>query len=318
MAKRLATERRVPLGTRLRRYLPIYAGLAPFFVLLIAFVGAPMIYGLAMSFTDWSTSVRRGLHFVGFQNYTYLLSGQGLASTRFLKSLLNLVVYVPITVAVGLVIALTVALIANALPARFQGFLRGSYFVPTVLPLFLAVGIWQWLMNADTGLIASNLGKLGIGPGVNWVGTAGFAIAMVIFIDVWHSVGFNFILFSTGMQDISPEIYDAADVDGASTFQKMTRITVPMIEPIIFFAITYSFITALQVYDIPQILTSNTDPLLVGGPGQVMLFPVMEMVRVARAGGESGLGRAAAEGVILMVIIAVVTFLTFGLRRRKS
>lgn len=307
----------LPLRVRLVRNLPVYLGLAPFFIILIAFVVVPMVYGLVMSFTDWSVSSRKGITFVGFDNYAYILGGEGLASTRFIKSLLNLAIYVPITVAIGLTVALGLALIVTNLSKGTYSFLRSSYFVPTVLPLFLCVGIWSWLMNSDSGLIASNLAKIGIGVDVNWVNTAGWAIAMVILIDVWHAVGFNFIIFSTGMQDISQDLYDAADLDGANVFQKMMRITIPMLEPIIFFVIVYSFISALQVYDIPQILTNGTDPNQVGGPNQVMLFPVMEMVRNVRGGGMSGLGRAAAEGTILMFIVMAVTFVIFRVRRKR-
>ncbi|GAB2530172.1 carbohydrate ABC transporter permease [Paramicrobacterium agarici] len=298
-------------------HLPVYLGLAPFFILLLVFVVAPMIYGLAMSFTDWSVSSRGEVNFVGFENYYYILGGESLTSERFFKSLLNLAIYVPITVAIGLAVALALALVVNNLPDRIYRFLRAAYFVPTVLPLFLCVGIWLWLMNSDSGLIASNLAKVGIASDINWVNTAGWAIVMVVLIDVWHAVGFNFIIFSTGMQDISQDLYDAADLDGANVFQKMTRITIPMLEPIIFFVITYSFISALQVYDIPQILTSGSDPNQVGGPDQVMLFPVMEMVRNVRVGSESGLARAAAEGTVLMVIIMAVTFMIFKLRRKR-
>lgn len=311
------SRRRQPLRTRVVKSLPVYLGLAPFFILMMVFVGAPMLYGLAMSFTDWSTASRGEVSFVGFENYAYILGGEGLASVRFFKSLLNLAIYVPITIAIGLVVALALALIATMLPPKLYSFLRASYFVPAVLPLFLCVGIWQWLMSADNGLVAANLAKIGIGTGVNWMNSAGWAIAVVILIDVWHAVGFNFIIFSTGMQDISQDVYEAADLDGANVFQKMTRVTIPMIEPIIFFVVTYSFITAIQVYDIPQILSSGSGPNDVGGPNQVMLFPVMEMVRNVRVGGDSGLARAAAEGSILMIIIIVVTFVLFKLRRRR-
>lgn len=310
-------QRRLSLPDRLVKSFPIYLGLAPFFLLMALFVGAPMVYGIAMSFTDWSIYSHGRVHWVGLQNYAYVLGGDGITSHRFYQSLINLAIYVPITVAIGVVVALGVALIATSLPRRVYAILRSAYFVPTVLPLFLCVGIWQWLMNADNGLVASNLAKIGIATGVDWVNTAGWAILMVVLIDVWHSVGFNFIIFSTGVQDISPDLYEAAELDGANTFQRMIRITVPMLEPIIFFVITYSFITAIQVYDIPQILTTGTSPNDVGGPNQVMLFPVMEMVRSVRSGSEFGLGRAAAEGTILMVIIIVVTFVLFTIRRRK-
>ena len=172
-------------------------------------------------------------------------------------------------------------------------------------------------MSSDVGLIAGNLAKIGIGGNVIWKDTAGYAIALVVLIDVWHSVGFNFVIFLSAMQDISPDLYEAAEIDGASTFQKMTKITIPLLEPILFFVITYSFISALQVYDIPWILTNTTDINAVGGANQVMLFPVMEMVRNVYKGGKSALGRAAAEGVILMTLIMAITAVQFKFRKKK-
>ena len=223
----------------------------------------------------------------------------------------------PVTVAVGLTIALALALIVGQFRNRAYNFFRGSYFFPTVLPLFLCAGIWQWYMAAETGLIASNLGKIGIGANTIWKDTPGYAIALVILIDIWNSVGLNFVIFSTGIQDIPRELYEAAEIDGAGTFSQMTRITIPLLEPILFFVITYSFISALQVYDIPWILTNTTDINAVGGANQVMLFPVMEMVRNVYKGGKSALGRAAAEGVILMSIIMLITLIQYKLRRKN-
>jgi len=269
-----------------------------------------------MSFTNWSLSNKESINFVGFENYLYILSGDTISSIRFIKSIKNLAIYVPVTVTVGISISLGLALIVSHIQQRLYKIFRGIYFIPTVLPLFLVTGIWQWFMAPETGLVASNLAKIGIGRDVIWTQEPGYAIAMVVLIDVWNSVGFNFIIFSTGILSVSPEIFEAAEIDGASALQKMIYITIPLIEPTIFFVTAYSFISALQVYDIPWILTATADINAAGGQGQVMLFPVMEMVRNIYSGGKSALGRAAAEGVILMFIISLVTFIQFISRRK--
>ena len=150
-----------------------------------------------------------------------------------------------------------------------------------------------------------------------WDSTEIYAIVYVLMVDVWNSAGFNFVIISAGMADISPDIYEAAEIDGASTFQKMTKITIPLLEPILFFVVSYGFISALQVYDIPWIISNGTDINSVGGPGQVMSFPVMEMVRNIYLGSKSGLGRACAEGVTLMTAILAVTAVQFKFRRKK-
>lgn len=152
---------------------------------------------------------------------------------------------------------------------------------------------------------------------MTWAETKGYALAEVIIIDVWNMIGFNFLIILAGMKDISPELYEAADIDGATTIQKMKNITIPMLEPVLFFVITYAFICAIKVYDIPWILSGYDDMNAVGGPDQVMLFPVMEMVRNVYNGGAYGLGRACAMGVLLMLIIMVITAIQFKGRKKN-
>ena len=290
-----------------RKHWTSYLGLLPFFALLVIFIVIPIITGIYRSFTDWSMSSRNEINFVGLENYKYLLAGEGTTSKRFIKSLGNMAIYVPITVVISIGIALVLALIVTQLNDKLYKFYRSVYYVPTVIPVFLCVAIWQWFMTTDTGLVTSLLSKIGIGAGVTWAETKGYALAEVIIIDVWNMIGFNFLIILAGMKDISPELYEAADIDGATTIQKMKNITIPMLEPVLFFVITYAFICAIQVYDIPWILSGYDDMNAVGGPDQVMLFPVMEMVRNVYNGGAYGLGRACAMGVLLMLIIMVIT-----------
>ena len=304
-------------GYKWKRYSLNYLGLLPFFLLFAVFILYPFFQGVFMSFTDWSVSSRGNVNFVGLTNYKFVLSGKGTTSVRFLKSVRNLAIYVPMTLAVGLTLSLSLALITRALSKKLFGVFRGIYFVPYVLPLFLCAGIWQWFMTTGTGLVSSALANIGIGRGVTGDSTDIYAIVYVLFVDVWNSVGFNYVVISAGMADISPDIYEAAEIDGASTFQKMKSITIPLLEPILFFVITYGFISALQVYDIPWIISSSSNVNNAGGPGQVMSFPVIEMVRNIYLGGKSGLGRACTEGVILMTAILAVTIVQFKARRKK-
>jgi multiple sugar transport system permease protein len=314
--KRQRTAVSTKKKVHLRKYLVNYLGLLPFFALFSVFVLYPFFYGIVMSFTDWSVSSRGKIHFVGLANYKFVLSGVGTSSVRFLASLKNLLIYVPLTLLIGLTLSLILALILSEIK-RGYSFFRGAWFAPYVLPLFICAGIWQWFMTTNTGLVSSFFARIGIGAGVDWSSTAIYAIFLVIFIDVWNSVGFNFVIISAGMKDISPELYEAAELDGASTIQRMRYVTIPLLEPILFVVITYGFVSALQVYDIPWILSGTGDYNNIGGPGQCMLFPVMEMVRNMYLGSKSGLGRATAEGVILMLIIMLVTLVQFRLRRRK-
>lgn len=298
-----------------------YLGLAPFFVMLVLFIFYPILQGVIRSFTDWSMDTRQPLTFVGLKNYKLILGGASNTSIRFLKSLKNLLFYVPTTIIIGLSISLFLALIVNQFrrkhPRTFN-FFRSTYYVPTVLPLFLCTGVWMMFMASDSGVFSQFLVRVFPSlSNVNWTNDPGYAIAFVVIVDIWNAVGFNFIIFSAGMQDISEELYEAAAIDGASSWQQMRKITLPLLEPVVFFVVTNSFISALQVYDIPWIVTAKADIDTVGGAQQVMLFPVMEMVRNVYNGAASGLGRACAEGVILMLIIMSITLVLFKIRRKE-
>lgn len=303
--------------SKIKRYSLNYLGLLPFFILFFVFILYPFCQGVVRSFTDWSVSSRGKINFVGLENYQFILSGKGITSVRFLRSVKNLLIYVPLTVVIGLGIALILALVTRQLSQKLFHVFRGIYFVPYVLPLFLCAGIWQWFMTTGSGLVANAFASIGIGEGISWADTKFYAIIYVLMVDIWNSAGFNYVIISAGMADISPEIYEAADIDGASTFRKMKDITLPLLEPILFFVITYGFISALQVYDIPWIITGGTDVNAVGGPGQVMSFPVVEMVRNIYIGGKSGLGRACAEGVSLMLVILSITIIQFKARKKR-
>jgi multiple sugar transport system permease protein len=305
-----------PLVKGIKRYGVNYLGLLPYFLLFLIFIFLPMIQGISMSFTDWSTRIRGGLHFTGLENYRYLLFSDGVSARNFQKAIKNIIIYVFFTVPIGLSIALALALIVNQFNNRLYAFFRGAFFIPTALPLFLATGIWMWFMSADVGLIASLLAKISIGRGIVWRNTPGYAIALCVIIDVWHAVGFNMVILSAGIRNISREYYEAAELDGASVFQGIRFITIPLLEPIIFVVTVNAFISALQVYDIPWIL-SATDVDTAGGPNQVMLFPVMEMVRNIYSGGASALGRASAEGFMLMLVIMAITVFQFRMRKKR-
>lgn len=318
MKKKTEQIAQKPKGTLKKEHFMNYLGLLPFFVLFLVFMLYPFLYGIVMSFTDWSVSSRGNVNFTGLKNYEFVLSGEGVSSERFLTSLKNLLIYVPITLLIGISLALLLALIINNMGKKGYSFFRGVFFTPYALPLFIGAGIWQWFMTPGTGRVSNFFASLGIGVGVDWANTAIYAILMVVIIDVWHATGFNFVILNAGTKDISPDLYDAAELDGASSWQKMRYVTIPLLEPIIFMVITYGFISALQVYDIPWILSNTSDINSIGGPGQVMLFPVMEMVRNVYLGTPSGLGRAAAEGVILMSVILVITLIQFRFRRKKN
>jgi multiple sugar transport system permease protein len=312
------TSGRPRIRSFLRKYGKHYLGLAPFLIFFGVFILWPMLYGLVMSFFDWSTRLNSETHFVGLQNFLTVLSPETRQGARFLTSLKNLVVFVALVVPLNLLFATLISLVVDQFRSRLHNFFRGAFFMPYVAPFFLATGVWLWLMSADTGLVAVLLARIGIGEGVTWRLTPGYFTALLVMIDLWRAIGFNMIILTAGMKNIPRELYEAARVDGAGTFQQWLHITLPQLEPILFFVVVNCFIGAIQTYDIPWVLSNSSAVGVIGGKRAFASYPVMEIVGNVYSGKEGNLGHACAQGFVLMAIIFAITLVQILYRNHKN
>jgi multiple sugar transport system permease protein len=284
-----------------------YLMLLPFFLLFAVFFLYPILFGVRISFSKWDS-----IHdpvFLGLENYQKIVS-----SPNFKKGFTNLLKYVSITVPINIVVAFWLAVLVNSYKGFWTRFFRGAYFLPTLIPLFLAASIWRWLFAADVGFINNMLGWFGIEQ-IFWLTDPKVMIFSLIIVDVWISSGFNMLIILSGLKNIPQEFYDAAKVDGASKFQEIIYITIPQLEPVLFLVITYGFISALQVFDAPWIMTASSY-VEYGGRMKALLFPVMDMMGIAF--NNLRFGRAAAYGLILTIFIFLITLFQFVIRRRQS
>jgi len=292
----------------LRRHLPQYLMIAPFVVLFVAFFLYPIVSGFYYSFHDWNGV--DAPRFIGLANYEKLLG-----SRDFGRAMGNLATYISITVPLGILVAFGLALLVDSFTGRWASFFRNAYFVPVVLPAFLAATIWRWIYAPNFGLLNMILGWFGI-PSVNFLNDTDSMIYALIAVDVWVSAGFNMVIFLAGLKNIPGELYEAARLDGANKWQQIVHITVPMLGPVMFFVITYSIISAMQVFDKPWLLTGSSFAEY-GGRRGALLFPVMDMM--GRAFGEVRFGEAAAYGFLLTVAIILLTLASFAVRKwRRS
>jgi multiple sugar transport system permease protein len=289
------------------RYGKHYLMIAPFFILFIVFYLAPLVYGFYISFQKWD-----GVHppvFVGLSNFIKVVN-----SPYFVTAFTNLFKYVIITMFFGITIAFGLALLVNRFRGAASNVFRSAYFMPTVIPLFLTAAIWRWILTPDYGLLNRIIMFFG-GPSINWLTDPKFMIPAAVIVDVWRSTGFNMIILLAGLNAIPAEYYEAARVDGANTWQQIIYITIPELEPVLFLVIVNGFISALQIFDIPWLLTQSSYTAY-GGPMQGMLFPVMDVM--GRAFGSLKFGEASAYAWILLVFVLLVTLIQFYLRRRYS
>jgi multiple sugar transport system permease protein len=290
----------------LSKYSKHYLMLLPFFVCFAIFFLYPIGKGFAISFFKWD-SVHTP-EYVGLQNYVKVIT-----SRDFIKSFTNLLKYVCITVPVGITVAFLLALFVDGLKGFWANFFRSAYFIPTMIPMFLAASIWRWLYAPDVGFINTMLGWVGL-PSVNWLKDPNVMLFALIVVDVWRAAGFNMVILLAGLKNISPTYYDAAKVDGANKFQEIIYVTIPLLEPVLFFTISYGFISALQVFDAPWLLTIS-NATYYGGRMKALMFPVMDLM--GRAFGALKFGESAAYGFILTLLIVMVTALQFVLRRKN-
>lgn len=279
--------------------------IAPFVVLFGAFFLYPIVSGFVYSFYDWNAVT--AANFVGLDNYQSVIE-----SRDFARAMGNLAVYISITVPLGILAALLLALLVNSFTGRWGNFFRSAYFMPVALPAFLAATIWRWIYAPNLGLLNMALGWFGI-PSVNFLNDTSTMIYALIAVDIWVSAGFNMVIILAGLKNIPKELYEAARLDGASKLQQTVFVTIPMLSPVLFFVFTYGLISAMQVFDTPWLLTGSSF-VSYGGRRNALLFPVMDMM--GRAFGEVSFGEAAAYGFLLTIAIVLITATMFAIRSR--
>jgi multiple sugar transport system permease protein len=289
-----------------RKHVENYLMLLPFMLLFVAFFLYPILSGLTYSLFDWNAV--RPAHFVGLDNYKRIIF-----SADFQKAIRNLLTYVAITVPVGITIAFCLALLVNSFRGSWSNFFRSAYFMPVVLPMFLAATIWRWIYTPKFGLLNMVLGWFGI-PSINFLNDTHTMLYALIAVDTWVSAGFNMVILLAGLKNIPAQYYEAARLDGASKLQETLYITIPTLYPVLFFVTTYGFISALQVFEVPWLLTGSSFTSY-GGRQGALLFPVMDMM--GRGLGSLKFGQAAAYGFILTSLILLITLLLFRLRKRE-
>jgi multiple sugar transport system permease protein len=269
----------------------------PFFVLYVLFLLWPVIAAARTSLFDESLvghSAWRGL-----QNYSELLH-----DANFWAAMWHTLEFTLLSTPPLVLVALGLALLVSR-AARLQWLWRLSFFAPFVLPVSVVVLIWNWLYQPGFGLINSYLTSLGLSE-VNWLGQVGVAMVSVVIATVWWTVGFNFVLYLAGLQEIPREIYEAAATDGATPWQQTRRITLPLLRSTTVLVVVLQVIASLKVFDQIYLLQQGT-----AGPSN-STRPAIQYIY------ESGftsyrLGYASALSFVFFLAVVAVSLLLFRL-----
>lgn len=285
--------------TRKTKYaLTVLAFLLPSAIPLLLFVLGPMVAAAWISLNKWN--LLSPMQFVGFDNYTKLLTDPRTGDV-FLHTLYYIVGYLPLVYIGGLALAL-------ALNARLKGrsFLRGIYFLPVVTSWIVVALVWRWLLNPSNGVVNAVLGFFGIaGPG--WWTDPMWAMPSIILASAWKDLGFVMVILLAGLQAINTDLYDAAKVDGAGWWRRLTAVTLPMLSPSTFFVFVISLINGFQVFDQVYAMTGGGP----NGASQVVVQQIYDLTfRYQRAGEASAL-----SWILFIVILAVTLIQVRGQRR---
>ena len=271
-----------------------YLFLLPAIAVFVTFIVYPAIASLIYSLRLLSPFGDRWV-FVGFSNYLELF-----ASARYVNSLRVTAVFVLGTVGIGLPLSLAVSLLLSK-KVKGIGVYRTAFFLPLALSPAMAAVVWLFLLNPNVGYLNYLLSLVGI-RGPHWRTDPTWALPALIMVTVWKELGFNTIVFVAGLQNVSDDLYEAAEIDGARSWARFRYITIPMISPTIFFLFVTAIIRSFEGFGAVDMLTG-------GGPSQATNLLVYNLYRDAFVSFNTGL--ASAQAYLIFMIILAVTLVQF-------
>jgi multiple sugar transport system permease protein len=246
------TERRRSRGLSERRLAA--AMVSPSLIVMAAVAAYPIGYAIWLSLNEYSVRVPGLSRWAGLRNYETAIE-----SREFWEAFRNTFVFTGISVSIELVLGIAFAL---AMHQAFRGraLLRATVLVPWAVLTFGAGLLWRSIFEPNLGFFSSMLSTLGLpGADIVWYGEDGYAMATIIFADVWKTAPFMALLILAGLQVIPDDVYDAAKVDGATAWQRFVRITLPLLKPAILVALLFRTLDALRVFDLPFALTRGAN-----------------------------------------------------------
>ncbi|WP_407270174.1 carbohydrate ABC transporter permease [Radiobacillus sp. PE A8.2] len=294
----MSKKKRSRIGSKLGEAITGWFFISPMLIGFSLFMFGPLVYAFFMSLNEWP--LLGDATFIGLDNYQSLANDD-----TFSKSLINTFIFSAGLVPLNIILAM---FLASLLRENFKGigFFRTAIFVPVVTSLIVWAIVWKYLFASELGFINQFLDLFGI-EGPAWLLNVKTAMPAVIFVSVLKNVGLNMILFLTAMQQVPEELYEASELDGASTFRKFRSVTLPLITPTIFLTMIITTIGAMKVFGQIYVMTR-------GGPvdsTKVLVYYIWETAfRLYE------MGYASAIAFVLFFILLIFTILSWVVRKR--
>ncbi|ATC63841.1 spermidine/putrescine ABC transporter permease [Nibricoccus aquaticus] len=277
------------------------------------FTAYPVIASLYYSFCDYS--ILKSAVWIGGENYQELVG-----DALFWKSLGNTLVFAALSVPLGTAVALGLAMLLNC-DVRGRPFFRVVFYLPSIVPVVASSMLWLWIFNGEYGLLngvlAPVLGWFGLTPPA-WFADPAWSKPALVIMSLW-GVGNAMVIYLTGLQNVPKELYEAAEIDGASAWKRFRHVTLPCIAPVVYFNVVMGLIGAMQVFAQAFIIsdaanggTGTHD----GAPARSLLFYTMYLFTTAFH--DLRMGYASAMAYVLFIVIAVLTWMATRLSRGNA
>ena len=283
-----------------------YVFLAPYMLLFTVFVLIPAVFGLWMSLHNWDYLMPEQ-PWVGLQNYINLFTPGSPTAAFFWQSMQATGIFTLFSVPLLVIIPHLVALILNQ-SFRGRNFFRAMYFAPYVLGVAVVGILWRYLLQPGFGFVNYYMGALGL-PDIPWTSALPWAWIALVGMTVWWTLGFNAIIYLAGLQDIDPQLYEAAKVDGANPWQRFWNVTLPGLRPVFLFIVTVTILASANMFGQAYLTTQ-------GGPNNETRTAIMY---IAQEGLQNfRMGSAAAMSYILALFLILISILNFKFLNQKE
>jgi raffinose/stachyose/melibiose transport system permease protein len=275
--------------------------LLPGFVLFAVVILTPLIWNIYLSFTEW-----RGIRppiWIGLDNWVELFHDAKFWQS-FGNSIAMIVAMVIVPTLLGLLLAaMLFDLVGKKFGGRVASFLRATYYLPQILPIAVAAIVIGWILRPENGALNTILKAVGLGSlQHNWLGSPDTALLSIMFVMVWVQLGYPVVIFMAALQRVDPELYEAAELDGAGWFQRFRWITVSIIRPEIFVVTLTCTIAALKVFGPIYTLTR-------GGPGTSTIVPSYYSYSEFFQSQQVGYGATIATALTVVIVLLTIVFI---------
>ncbi|MFP5359919.1 MAG: carbohydrate ABC transporter permease [Actinomycetes bacterium] len=312
-AKRPAQDdpARIPQRDASKRGYWLY--LIPGAVLVSIVILYPIVRNIRLSFFHWRGG-RAEEQFAGLENWIALASDQ-----EFLQSFQNIVLVIIAMVIVPTLLGLVIAallfdVVGRRFGAKLSSFLRATYYLPQILPIAVAGVMFSWILKPNSdGVLNQFLTTItGSDVQINWLGGQySTAMASVMVLMIWIQIGYPVVIFMAALQRVDPQLYEAAELDGANWFQRFRAITLPMIQPEVFVVALTTTIAALKVFGPVFILTN-------GGPSKSTYVPSFYAYQEFIRGTDKGYAATIASAITILVVIVAIIFIRVQNRAERK